>query len=470
MNLKQFIATTIMLSIGSIGSSLGASSNYVSIDIDEMNYKLPEAKKGIGGNIIFPRVKMSWDEMKVSLKNTSSLLDAEIKMRPTYIKFQTPGVGISFPFTDDSAFFTIDQIELQKSKFLLNQDFFNFDGELFMISDGTSKLVLDKFNMYCNAPDAIDMTSLDGLVHGCLSEFILNGQEDTDLAGAQIDYYDTSDKENGLFLTSRLKDLKLENSKIKLDLKQATLDVLEYQVAIGASKIECSKDPKLKEIDVDNLKNSCLNEISITAPDVKVKNKNLDSEIHISLTKMGTTSDELIAILKSVSFVDAQKSINLEDIEITCERTTNSEFYNLNHTIDGCVESATIRIPRVTSKISSKEKTEKGWFGNLFGSDEETTSGVSYATNIEIKIKDNKLDFFAVVDPPYFPRFKLKFDAHISHEFNEDNGGGRVGIEVMNLKAIKVWKMQNTLKWIANFFFSEDENIQIKGNRIYYIF
>jgi hypothetical protein len=470
MNFRQLVTTTILFNLFIVGSSFGASSNYVSINIDEMNYKLPDDKKGVGGNIIFPRVKMSWDDMKVSLKNTSSLLDAEIKIRPTYIKFQTPGVGISFPMNEDSTFFTVDQIELKKSKFLLNQDFFNFDGELFMVSDGTSKLVLDKFNMYCNAPDAIDMTSMDGLVYGCLSEFILNGQEDTDLAGAQIDYYDTSDKENGLFLTSKLKDFKLENSLFKIDLNEATLDVLEYQVSIGASKINCAKDPALIEMDVDNLKNTCINQISIKAPEVKVKNQNEESEIHINLTNMTTTSDELKANLKNVSFVDPEKTIKLEDIEITCERTENSEFYNLNHTIDGCVELATISIPRITAKKLKREVEERGWFDNLFGNDEEDTTGISYATDLKITIRDNKMDFFAVIDPPYFPRFKLKFDAHVSHEFNETDGTGRVGIEVMNLKAIKVWKMRNTLKWIANFFFSEDQNIKIKGNKIYYIF
>lgn len=464
---------TSMLALTFFGVSFAASSNYVSIDIDEMKYKMPDARKGVGGNIVFPRVKMSWDEMKVSLKNTSHLLDANIKLRPTYIKFQTPGVGISFPMEEDSAFFSVDEIELQKSKFLLNQDFFNFDGELFMVSDGTSKLVLDKFNMYCNAPDSVDMTSMDGLIYGCLTEFILNGQEETDLAGAQIDYYDNSDKENGLFLTSRLKDLKLMDSKFKLDLNNASLDVSEYNVEVGPSIIECVKDLEITELDIDGLKNGCINNISIKAPQVKVKNKDEETEIHISLTKMETSQKNLIATLKNVSFVDAKKSIILNNIKIDCDRTENSEFYNLNQTIAGCIERAVIDIPSVTSQIEAREKEEeKGWFSGLFSSDEKPQESTSYASNIKITITDNKMDFYAVVDPPYFPKFQLRFDAYISHEYDEENPGlgGRVGIEVMNLKAIKVWKMRNTIKWIANFFFKEDKNIKIKNNKIMYVF
>lgn len=442
-----------------------SASNYVSIDIENFDYKRPENNKGNGGNLIFKKVKMSWDDMKVSLKNTQSFLDAELKVRPTYFKFTTPGIGISFPVEKETFFFDIDKITLKESKFRLNEDFFNFDGEQFSIGDGTSLLVLDKFNMYCNAPEGIDMTSTEGLIHGCLTEFLLNGQDETDLAGAKIDYYDNSDKENGLFLTSRLKDLKLEDSTFKLDLVEGNLKVSDFDIEIGKSLIECKKDESLIELEVDQLKNGCINNIKISAPKVSIKDTKTKSKFDVILDLM-TTEDELLALMPEVALIDNDTTTFLNNVEISCFRNKDSEFYDVHQSIAGCIESGVIKIKNITNvkpAYIERRSLLSRWFGKGNGKYRNVDAKEEqFAKNLRVTLKKNKVTFFTSLKFPYIPRFNLKFEAYVEH----DPEAGTVSLQVMSFKTIKFITINKILTLGARYFVGDIENIEVINNKI----
>ena len=56
----------ILLLFAFLSTYADASSNYVSIDIEKLDYKKPDSNRGEAGNLIFPQVRLSWDEMKIS--------------------------------------------------------------------------------------------------------------------------------------------------------------------------------------------------------------------------------------------------------------------------------------------------------------------------------------------------------------------------------------------------------------------
>jgi hypothetical protein len=443
-----------------------SASNYVSIDIDKFDYKRPENNKGNAGNLVFEKVKMSWDDMKISLKNTQSFLDAAVKVRPTYVKFNTPGVGISFPMEKDSFFFDIDKIGLKESRFRLNEDFFNFDGELFSIGDGTSLLVLDKFNMFCNAPEGVDMTGVEGLIHGCLTELVLNGQDETDLAGARIDYYDNSDKENGIFLTSRLKDLKLIDSVFKLDLVEGNLKVSDFDITIGKSYISCKKDKELKELELDELMNGCINNIDISAPEVAVVDKETKSKFDVNLSKMITTEDRLVATLPTVALIDEDTTTFLNDMSIDCKRYKDSEFYDVHQTVAGCIKDGVIKVDNISNLnpgFMKKRSILARWFsGNKEKYTKVETSESQFVNDIDATFINNKLTFFASLKFPYIKRFNLEFEAYVEH----DEEAGTISLQVMSFKTMKFITMNKILTLGANFAVGNMENVTVKGNKI----
>lgn len=457
--MRYFLCTLLFLSIL---PSFAKTGNKVIIDIKHLDYKRPENNKGNGGLLNFHKVKMTWDDMKVSLNNTDSFLESTIKVRPTYVKFQTPGMGISFPMQDNPTFFSIESVQLEDSKFLLNQDFFNFDGERFVISDGTSKLVLDKFNMYCKAPDEIDMTSMEGLIHGCLTELILNGKNETDLAGAKMEYFDNSDKKNGFYLTSRLKDLTLSNRVIALDLQEGQIDVGDFNINLGKTYIECEKKESIIELDVDGLKNSCLNNIGITAPQLKVKDKKEGSEFGIKLESLKVTNNKFIADINKVALKKEDSTTFLNNLKISCSREKDSEFYDLHKTIAGCVKEGKITINTITSNtVGIKEEEEKGFFSGWFSSEEDPEEKQK-ANNININIVNNKLEFYSSIDLPYIPRFRLSFEAHVEH----DPDAGTLSLDIIRFKAIKLLTLRKALLLMAYFTIDGMDKITVDSKKI----
>ena len=443
--------------------TFAGENNYVSIEIDEMTYERPAENQGLGGTLIFPRVKINWDGLKISLKNQSSLLDAEIKVRPTYIRFETPTVGMSLPLEIESPFFEIGNVELKKSNVMLNQDFFNFDGEFFKISDGISTLTLDQFNMYCTAGKKVNMTNLDGLIQGCLTDFVLNGQGEDDLAGAKIEYFgqaEDSDSE-GIYLESQLKNFHLKDSRFSLDLNFANLKANQYDVKVGKTKITCDKYKSLVTLEVDDLRNGCVDSVSVDAPKITIKDLEKNKEYAIKMESMKTTTDRFETKLKNVALKNGKDLKELKQIEIDCYKHENAEFYDLEKIVSGCILDSEIKIDKViTSK--TKRDVDQSFWDSWFQSDDDT-DGKNYANLLKAKFKNNKVNFITEVKLPYIPRFIVKAEAYVEHLITDTDQ--YLKFKFIDVSIAKV----PTHRWTFNqllALFLEEEDLIFSGKTI----
>lgn len=437
----------------------GNSSNYVAIKIDNLDYTRPENNKGKAGTLKFPNVKLVWDELKLSLNDTSSFMDTTIKTHPRYLKFNTESVKISVPLSQDTKFFDIASAKLSNANIDINHAYFNFDGEHFEMSNGVSNLVLDKFNIYCDGPESVDMTSIDGLIHGCMTHFILNGQNEGDLAGAEIEYVDTIEKENDLYLKSTLKDFRLENHLLKLDLISGLVKVSGFEVDIGKAKFSCKKDPTLVSLNVDQLKNGCINDIQVEAPDILVKNIEAESNYHVTLEQLITKEEQVETTLNNVTLQDDKGSTILENIQINCFREDNSEFYDLHKTLAGCFHDSKVSIDSI---LSVTERENFSFLQKYIFLRKAKSVTKKFAKNLKARFENNKLYFSMSIKPGIFPRFNLNFEADISHD-PEDR---TITLKITKIKKIKFVTVNKALMYIAGFFIGDAENITIKGRKI----
>ncbi len=431
----------ILLLFAFLSTYADASSNYVSIDIEKLDYKKPDSNRGEAGNLIFPQVRLSWDEMKISLDNNSSFLDANIKVNPRYIKFKTSGLGFTFPLESESGFFKVNGATLENSSFILNQDFFNFSGEKFSVTNGTSKLILDKFNVYCNGED--DMTSGKGLIKGCLTDLILNGLNEGDLAGATIDYYDSTANGENIFLSSRLKSFELKSSKFKLDLNQAHLEVLNYNIDIGTADISCEKESKLYELDVDRLKNACVDKTEIHAPHIKIKDKETGSGFDISLEQLKTEKNSIEAVLPSVEINGEEgKTTKLSSIKIDCFKKENYEFYDLHKIISGCVENGQIDIDGI-STVGAKTEQQ-------------------FAKKLNVTFENNLVILDMKIKLPLIPQFKFNVEAYVRHD--QDNK--TLTFDIIRYKTIKILSWRYALRKALEFYVKGNDKMYMDDKKI----
>jgi hypothetical protein len=460
--LKYCFVFTVFLSTCSF------ASNQLRIDIESLDYKLPEKNSGVSGTLAFPRVRLNWDDMKLFLKNQHSFLEAQIELQPRFIKFETSGLSMSFPLDEESLFFSVYEANLTDSRFNLNSEYFNFSGSKFIVGDGVSRLSLDKFNIYCSALGAVDMTSIAGLTQGCLTELILNGQTQQDLAGAKIEFHGTDAKEKDIFFEGRFKSLTMIDSLFELDLSEALIDVENYEVKVGDVKGECAKEKELIELDLERLQNGCLNQAHLQAPFIKVKNKKEKSFYEVKLDELSTVSGVTSAKLEKVNLITHEKVTTLKDITINCLHQKDVPFYNLHQMLAGCVERAEATIPQIVMMDGNGalQRQEESWvdiISDWFQQEDEIAHKRKFtASGLKVNIDNNKMDLFVTLKVPYIPRFNLELEAYINHIPEEET----IRLDIIRGKAMKIVTLRKALLWAADFFISDGENIKVNNKEI----
>jgi hypothetical protein len=445
-------------------TAIAKSKNKIRANIDKLDYTRPKKNNGSGGNLTFSSVQMLWSGMKLNINNHQAFLDANIRIKPKYVRLKTSGIQIGFAQEAKSFFYTIKAASLANSRFALNSSSLNFDGKRFEIEleleNGTSLLVLDKFNLNCIGPKEIDMTTLEGFVHGCLHDALLNGQKNTDLAGALIEYHSETNDDMSFVLKTRLKDFELINNTFTLDLSEAKLEVEGYEISTGKTIANCKKDPKITTLDFQALKDSCNNSVKITSPQIIVKNEQEKSMYLLDLKKLTTDDKELYAHAPNIVLTGEDKSTVIKGLKIKCNRAENSEFYDLHQTVAGCVDYAKIDV----DSISTTEIKEEGNIvSRLLFNNKKYTSYKTFVKGIDAEIIDNRLTMKMLVIPPIAKPFEVNLVAAIQHVPTES----MIIIEIIRYKAIK-WV---TAKWIlmkiAKLFLSEYEMIEVKNDAIY---
>ena len=428
-------------------SSLANGGNKIQIDINELSYKLPENRSGVGGNLIFPRVRLTWDDLKLSLDNHSSFLDAQIKVTPTYINFKTTGVKLTLPLEQESLFFKIDKLDLKDSYLLLNPDYLSFTGDKFIISDGNSVLRLDKYSLFCVAPKGGDMTSVSGAITGCLYKLKLKSNRGSDLAGAAIEYKDVTKEGKDFILKTTLESFTLLDSYFDLNLENGSLKIEPFLIKANEAHVKCYKDPKIIDFkDPEKLKNSCINEINIEARNIKINNHEDESIYYISLDALKTQNNTLEGKFSYVILADKEKATLLEGVRLSCYRFSDDEFYDLHKIISGCLREGDIEIKNIRSVSLRKIDDYKNVQEVLSVFDKSNKA--SLVQGFKTSITDHKVNMKSKVKYGVLPKFKVSLDGYFIHEPSKE----KLTLKIEDYKAFKIFREGFLTRGLVNLF------------------
>ena len=429
------IIALILFSV--ISHSLQANeNNYLNLDLESLLFTLPENNSGKAGELIFSKAKLNWNDMRVSLKNTDQALNADLTLRPNLINFKTHRLNLTLPLSEDSPVFAIRAAELKTSNIMVNKEFFNFTGELFKIQNEAAIVTLDQFNSLCVGRDIDNLTTIDGLIAGCLNDFIINGKNEGDLAGAKLEYTDKID-DMDIYFASRLKDLKLKHNKFALDLDNANLNAANYDVQIGKSIMSCDKDPELFEIDFEKIKSDCVDSFTVDSPSIQIKDLKSTTEYDVKLENLDTKADEVHAKLKTVTIKDEGKKTVLSDLQLICKKQAGDEFYELKKVVAGCVIDSRLRL----------EKAQYGRFQALYG---------------DAYIKNGKLDFKIWLKIPYVPKnIPVTITANVSHDYDKNHLLFK--LKTVQFAGIPSWR--RGLNYLLDFFVGMD-NLEFTGKKV----
>jgi hypothetical protein len=448
-----------------MGSSLGgqASSNFIEIDIDESKYKRPDGLSGAAGDLVFSRVKLSWDDMNIYIKNLDDHLNARMKLKPTYLKFKTKSLTLTMPLKEESAFFQIDEMELKKSKVILNQTFFNFDGELFKVTDGNSKLGLDRFNIYCKAPSDIDMTSDKGIIHGCLTEAVIDGQGKGDLAGAEVEYRDRTADDNDIYLKTRMKKLDLHDSKFTLDLNKSYMKLKQFEIETGPAIGTCLKDPDLISIDPAKLEKVCLNSIDINVPRVKVSNLEQKTKFFLDIDSFNVTNGQLNLKSPMIQIADRKDATNLKGVDIRCVKSEDTDIFDVHSVVADCIKDSDISMSKVYSDdVDGLYESYDQLFEDNQNIGDEVKRRYSDAYKLKARIRNKKLKLETYVKvASWIPKFKFKMEADIVHKPEK----GIVIVDIKKYEILKIIRWRWFLRLVIKKKFVND-TVKLEGNKV----
>ncbi len=458
------IALGFLLSLGCYAEG----NNQVNIQVESLDYTLPENHSGVAGTLVFPEVKLTWDEMRVNLKNGANALDAKITIRPEYMKFNAPRAAITIPLDNESSFFTMKRIALNNSFILLNKSFLNFDGSYFQVSDGTNLLTLDEFNASCFGHDGINMTTFDGLVEGCLTKLLINGKNEGELAGAKLEYKGEGDFE--FYFKSRLKEFRLIDNVIALDLNTAVLDVENYKVEIGPSILSCEKPANVisfSDEDIDRLYYGCLNSTHLDRPEIKINNVESGSSFAVKVVEAKTTPDKFYANIEKVGIQNVSKITEMNDIVIECLKYEKDEFFDLHKVLSSCFEKGNVSVLNMVKTSSDVSSDDESFWDSWFSNDDDSKD--------ENTIKELNLDLnqsYGLLTAndlkiPFLPRSDLKIAFDVYHH-NVENQDKYIELKIKKIRfgilGVSGF-MVKPINWLLEFFVDE-KSVSVKGKKI----
>ncbi len=437
-----------------------SEKNYVNLDLETLNFLLPENNSGNAGELIFSKAKLNWNEMRLSLKNSDQALNAVINIRPNLINFKTHRMNLTLPLSEESPLFNIKAAQLKESSIMVNKEFFNFSGEYFKIQNDAAIVTLDKFNSLCVGRDIDNLTTIDGLIAGCLNDFIINGKNENDLAGAKLEYTDRID-DMEIFFSSRLKDLKLQKNIFSLDLDNANLNAANYLVSIGKSNMSCKKNPELYSIDFEKIKNDCVDSFTVDSSEIEIQDNESATEYAVKLESLQTNVDQLEAKFDKVAIKTDEKLVELSGLTITCDKNQGDEFYELHKVISGCMKYSKIKLDLATTTGIEEEVERDQTFWDEWFADGNSEVSKFNATLGNLTVNNGEIYFIITVDTSLTPKFNISIKGEIVHD--PENKTLTIHMDKVKVAKIPTWRWG--VNKILNFWL-DMENIKFIGKKI----
>ncbi|EQC48777.1 hypothetical protein M899_3350 [Bacteriovorax sp. BSW11_IV] len=391
------------------------SSNFIEIDISKMDYKLPEKGSGDAGILNFRQVNLSWDGMNIGINNSNKIFDSKIFFRPRFIGFAGEHLNLGFQLEEENALKTINTLNIQESKFLINPQFFSFNGKEFAMTDASMKLKLKKFNLYCGGSAKYDLTTADGIIAGCLMESLINAQEENSLSAAEVEYYSVSET-GDMNLVSKLNNIELSPAQIIADTTRNTIDIPGYKIDTGAAKVACAKDPELKELNSEKMTKDCLGDLEVVARKIVFNDEKEETKFFIDLEKLQIKDERLIFKTPSTQIADKESVTTLFDTKVACMKSFDSDLFDMQQVLAECFKDGNLAISKIASNDDGKKYLDlyEGIFENDLNPGQRQRSSDADVKNISVGFKNNKV-FLSADVKVLIKNFTITVQADVEH-------------------------------------------------------
>lgn len=399
---------------------------FIEIDIEKMKYEKPNASRGWAGDLSFSTVNMNWDGMQVNVRNEEKVFDTKILYKENYLGFLSPKLKVGFTLEPDSAFKAIGGLDITQSKVIANSGFFSFNGKEFQFIENKTKsrLNLKNFNLYCTGNGEYDLSTPEGIVAGCLSEFFVSGINGT-LADAEIEYRDESG-EKPFYLTSSLDRIDLKDDKITSNIEKAYILSSPFEITTKNLVATCKKDPELVTLDTDKLVFDCKNNLSVKNNLITIDNKLEQTIFDLAIDSFEVQEEKFSVSLTNAIINDQKTQTTLQGIGVDCTKDIEADVMDLQVILGECFKNGTASIQNIFSDEKNKSGYNNLRFNEYFddsvlmriSGDADLKSNDSSVKDIVFKMKNNYLNVFAKVK--FIWSFDISVDAAIKHLPDEE--------------------------------------------------
>ena len=397
-------------------------AKHVEIDIKKLDYKKP-SNQGIVGDLKFRRVNLSWDGINIKVLNQNKIFDSKIHYKPTHLRFLSSPLEMGFNLEKDNGLKNVRELDISESKFIINPQFFSFGGEGFQIIDdkSQSRLKLQNFNFFCEGLNKFDLTTADGIIGACLSEFYLSGLGDTQLADAEVEYIDES-VENPIIFRGRLDEIELKDREIKANFASNHLEVKPFRIASDSVEASCYKNEEIIDLNQnEELVKDCLDNLKIGKTNLRVFNTEEKSQFDVNSKSFEVTNQRLLLDTFKTSIEDVKKKTVLNQLKVECLKTDENNLGQLQMVLKDCFKDGSLSIGPIDS-ITYRANTENfevnGYFTPEDGPSRDPKYEKSRVRGLKFTVQDNKMDITARIK--FIREFNVRVNADINYKVDED--------------------------------------------------
>lgn len=347
--------------------SFGASAETklaVDLSIDKLQFQKPPKGVGRAGVLIFKTANVNNNGIVLNINNVNNYFDSQIFVRPTFLGFTTQFGNYGFALDETSIVNSINFSELYNSKLVLDDNQLNLSGESFNFINPDTSVKLGKFRLYCQSPASAvplnndtEATTTD-MMKNCFSFLTLNGSyaPNNDLATLE---YEGRDKITGdkTFIQTSVRSFDLRKTQINANLV-GTKSVSNDSYIISASEVNlsCAKDEDLKELDVDKIKKTCLNQFKLAPLKASLVDKKANSTFNLDIKDV-TIKDKIVYFtLNSGSLSDLQSTTFLNNLLLNCRKETDTDLMDLTQVLRDCTTYARISLGEVKNSKPDDKK------------------------------------------------------------------------------------------------------------------
>lgn len=355
----------ISLFIFFISINLYAESK-LSLDVNINSLKYQKPPKGVGhaGTLIFSSANVNNNGIVLNINNINNLFDSQIFVRPTFLGFTTQFGNYGLPLENESIINSVNSTELKNTKLVLDDNQLNIGGESLNFTNTGMSVSLGNFRLYCQNPNnsivlaASDLPAND-MMKNCFSFLTLNGSYLPSNDSAKLELISIDSKTNDkTYIQSLVHSFDLRKSQINANLGQTKIISNDnYLISTNEINLICAKDEDLKEIDVDKIKNSCLNDFKLASMKATLVDQKSKTKFNLDLQNLTIKAGQANIALNSIALSDLKSTTTINNLILNCKKSPEADVLNLMNILQDCIDYSRISLSEVKSSKPDEKNT-----------------------------------------------------------------------------------------------------------------